>query len=483
MTDARAERAPRGIAGLDLHLELAGATRPARALESALRDAITGGRLAVGHRLPPSRALASDLGIARATVVDVYAQLVAEGWLETRVGAGTWVARGGPGSAGPGPSAAPAALARPAAGTLLGGLPDAGSFPRSEWLAATRRALQGATDAELGYAHAAGVPRLRHELAAYLQRTRGVAVAPAPAGAEAVLIGHGFGSLLGVLCRALAAAGAHRVAVEEFGHAQHRDVIRAAGLDTVTLTVDEQGAVVDELFEHPDVDAVLLTPAHQFPLGVPLAAERRRALVGWAGERGALIIEDDYDGEFRYDRRSIGALQGVAPDAVAYLGTASKALGPAVGLAWAVLPAPWRERALAERIGREQPRDVVNQLTLAEFLADHSYDRHVRRMRAEYRRRRALLAALLLARVPGARLAGVPAGLQATVRLPDRVDADAVVPAALRRGVSFGSLASYAADASVRHPSAVVIGYGATSRARAEAELAAAVAAIADVAG
>jgi GntR family transcriptional regulator / MocR family aminotransferase len=453
------------VVGLDVHLELGG-TRPARALESALREAIVSGRLPVGHRLPPTRGLATDLGIARATVSDVYAQLVAEGWLESRVGAGTWVARTARAQAGRVGPAAP-----PVGGPTLvaGGLPDASTFPRRDWLAAARRALEAATSADLGYTDPAGAPRLREELAGYLRRTRGVAAEPAR-----VLVGHGFGSMLSLLCRTLVAAGARRMAVEEYGHTEHRDIIRAAGLRIVPLPVDQQGAGVDV-----GADAVLLTPSHHFPLGVPLSAERRRALIAWARDGGRLVIEDDYDGEFRYDRRSIGALQGIGPDVVAYLGTASKATAPAVGLSWAVVPERWRAPVLRQRAVLDLPHDALNQLTLAEFFAAHSYDRHVRRMRAEYRRRREFLVSELAAKVPGARVGGLAAGLQATVYLPEGTDADLVVAEGLSRGVSFRTLADYAADPTRPHPSAVVIGYGAVTAARASRDLGAVVAAIA----
>ena len=221
-----------------------------------------------------------------------------------------------------------------------------------------------------------------------------------------------------------------------------------------------------------------MTPAHQFPTGVPLSPPRRRAVIAWAQETGALVIEDDYDGEFRYERRAVGALQAMAPDHVVYIGTASKALAPAVGLAWAVLPKARLDALIAQRAVLDEPRDTLNQLTLAEFIAAHSYDRHVRRMRAEYRRRREQLAARLAARVPPARLAGVPAGIQALVILPAGTDPDQVVAAGLRRGLAFQALREYAAGAGNGHPPAVVLGFGASPAARAVSDINLVVAAI-----
>jgi GntR family transcriptional regulator/MocR family aminotransferase len=472
--------------GLDLFLEL-GETRPARALESALRDAIVAGRLAVGHRLPPTRSLAADLGIARATVSDVYAQLTAEGWLEARVGAGTWVADSAvTGRPEPPADKAPGITrARPAAGRELtrmyGGVPDPSGFPRREWLAAARRAVDSATVAELGYCDPRGASRLRRELAAYLTRTRGVQADP-----ERTLVGHGFGSLLSLACRALAASGARRIAVEEYGHAEHRDIALAAGLELVPLPVDQDGADVDwaDVGGAPvnsrlnGADAVLLTASHQYPLGVPLSPSRRRLVVNWARASGGIVLEDDYDGEFRFDRRSVGSLQGMAPEHVVYLGTASKALAPAVGLAWAVVPERLlagllRQRALSDRVS-----DTLNQLTLAEFFASHGYDRQVRRMRGEYRQRRELLVAELAARVPRATVMGVAAGLQATIGLPPGTDPEQVVAHGLRRGLEFLSLTDYAADPAGSHPPAIVLGYGASPASRAGANIKLAVAAI-----
>jgi GntR family transcriptional regulator / MocR family aminotransferase len=357
---ARVSRIPH--ADLDLHLEV-GETRPARALERALRDAIVAGRVATGARLPASRGLAADLGIARTTVSEVYAQLAAEGWLESRVGAGTWVAETAP--AAPGQAEADAAEPDGRLRPYSGGYPDASLFPRAEWAAAARRAADGATLAELGYPDPRGSLRLRRELASYLRRTRG-----ADASAERIVIGQGFSGLLALTCRAMTAAGARRLAIEEYGHRAHREIAAAAGLELVPVPVDGEGADVTRL--GPGIDGVLLTPAHQFPTGVPLSPPRRRAVIAWAQATGGLVIEDDYDGEFRYERRAVGALQAMAPDHVAYIGTASKALTPAVGLAWAVLPKTRLAGVIAQRSVLSEPRDALNQLTLAEFVAAHS---------------------------------------------------------------------------------------------------------------
>jgi GntR family transcriptional regulator/MocR family aminotransferase len=297
-------------------------------LEHALRTAIIDGRLPPETRLPAARSLASDLGISRNTVADVYAQLAAEGWLTSRVGAGTWVAHGRTAA----PRLPGAREERRHWIDLRAGIPGTTAFGRREWVAAVRQATLKASAADLGYPDQAGTHQLRAALAAYVARTRGVVASP-----DRIVVGHGYAELLGLMCRALRARGARCVAVEQYGHDTHRGLIAAAGLAVVPVPVDPDGADVRRL-ENLDVSAVVLTPAHQFPVGVPLAPDRRRWLASWAERTGALVVEDDYDGEFRYDRRTIGALQSLAPDRVAYVGTASKATVPAVGLAWGVLP-------------------------------------------------------------------------------------------------------------------------------------------------
>ena len=388
------------------------------------------GRLSSGSRLPAARSLAADLGISRNTVAAAYAELAAEGWLESRVGAGTWVSDQAPGAV-----AVPSSRSAVSAPLieLRGGIPDATRFPRREWVAAARGAILNASAADLGYPDPAGVAGLRSALAEYLARTRGVAAL-----ASTVVVGHGFGDLLVLVCRALRDRGARGVAVEEYGHERHRRLIAAAGLQPVPIPVDDDGADVTVLDSAPGSarpSAVLLTPAHQFPVGVPLSAQRRRWLVDWAQRSGALILEDDYDGEFRYDRRSVGALQALAPDRVVYLGTSSKAGAPSMGLAWAVPPTWILPDVLEQReLSGGQP-SALHQLALARFLASHEYDRGVRRLRAHYRARRARLEQVVADELPGCQVTGLAAGLQCLLRLPRDADEKRVEQEAARRGL------------------------------------------------
>ena len=460
-------------AGLDLHLELTG-PRVRAALENALRQAVQDGRLTAGMRLPATRTLAADLGVARNTVADAYGQLVAEGWLTARQGSGTRVAervtaRGAAAPPGPVPPApAPPGPVRPAPVLpatvphtpsaprydLRPGVPDLSEFPRAAWLAAARRAVSAAPSAAFGYGSPRGRPELRAALAAYLARARGVRAAP-----EQIVICSGFTQALSLLSRVLAASGATAMAVEAFGHRHHRDVIAAQGLAATPVPVDGRGAVIDAVGQVAGAGAVLLTPSHQFPLGVPLAPQRRSQAVRWAARAGAVVIEDDYDGEFRYDRRAIGAMQALAPEHVVYAGTASKTLSPAVRLAWLVLPDRLLGDVVAAKSLTDRHGSSLDELTLAELIVSGGYDRHVRRSRLRYRRRRDRLIAALAEVSPGTRVTGLAAGLHAVLHLaPGRSEAD-VVAAAAARGLALNGMRGFR-SAGVAHPEALVLGYG-----------------------
>ncbi|WP_133854298.1 PLP-dependent aminotransferase family protein [Labedaea rhizosphaerae] len=449
--------------GLDLHLDLS-PTRPGRSLAAALREAVVDGRLAARTRLPAARTLAADLGLSRNTVAGVYADLMAEGWLESRVGAGTWVSDQG--GTQPRGGQRRVRTANRELIDLRGGLPDATGFPRREWVAAVRAALAGAAAADFGYPDPAGTARLREALAGYLSRTRGVVTTAAE-----VVVGQGFGELLVLLCRALQARGATRVAVEEYGHATHRRLIASTGLELVPIPVDEDGADVTVLDDLP-VAAVLLTPAHQFPVGVPLSAARRRRLVSWAERTDAVVLEDDYDGEFRYDRRVVGSVQALAPDRVVYLGTASKGLAPAVGLAWAVPPGHLLADVLDQReLSGGQPA-TLQQLAMAAFVDSHQYDRNVRRLRASYRARRTRLEQVVADHLPGCEVTGLAAGMQCLLRLPPGADEAAIERAAAKRGLAIEALSAHRAPGATGDTEpALVVGYGAPSHGQYERAL------------
>lgn len=435
--------------GVDLHLDVGG-RRVRAGLEAALRDAVRTGRLGPGTRLPSSRVLAEDLGVARNTVADAYGQLVAEGWLTAKPGSGTRVAdRATASDATVLPDAA-AEVSRPRH-DLRPGSPDLSAFPRPGWLAAARRALRSAPYEALGYSDPRGRPELRRALADYLSRARGVHV-----DAGRIVVCSGFAQGFALLCQVLRARGASTLAVEAYGQPSHRAVACAAGLALETLRVDGHGAVVDEL---GDAGAVLLTAAHQFPLGVALGPQRRTEVVEWARETAGVVVEDDYDGEFRYDRQPVGAVQGLAPEHVVYAGSASKSLAPGFRLGWLVLPDDLVDEVVAARTLADRQGSALDQLTLAQFIASGAYDRHVRRSRLAYRRRRDRLVAALERLAPHVRTTGIAAGLHALVELPaGRREADVVARAA-RHGLAVEGLGPYCATERHDRP-ALVVGYG-----------------------
>ncbi|MFJ4683458.1 PLP-dependent aminotransferase family protein [Streptomyces sp. NPDC088789] len=459
--------------GADLHLELTGPGGRRAALIRALRDAVRSGRLAPGTRLPPYRSLAADLGVARNTVADAYAELVAEGWLTARQGSGTRVAmrpaeppRPTPGSPRPTPGSprpatgsprpamdratphtaessrhaartprTPPPRARGSRHHLLQGTPDASSFPRAAWSTSYRRALQQAPNEAFGPGDPAGRPELRLALAEYLARARGVRAEP-----DRIVVCSGFAHALRLLFQGRVLRGP--LAVEEYGLGFHRALLAEAGVRTVPLPLDEHGARVDHLGRER---AALLTPAHQFPTGGPLHATRRAAVIEWARARGGVVLEDDYDGEFRYDRRPVGAVQGLDPEHVIYIGSVSKSLSPALRLGWMVLPERYVADVVTAKGEREAWASVLDQLALADFLRCGAYDRHVRRMRQRYRGRRDRLVAALAERAPHIEVTGVAAGLHAVLRLPPGTEASAVKAAAWQ-GVALDGLSVF------RHP-------------------------------
>ena len=439
--------------GVDLHLDHTG-PRVRASLEGQLREAVRSGRLAPGLRLPSSRSLAADLGVARNTVVNVYGQLVAEGWLVARQGSVTRVA-GRPPAAEAAP--APAGVTRRLRYDLRPGSPDVAAFPRSRWLAAARRALNTAPAEAFGDApDARGRPELHQALAGYLARARGVRVSP-----DRIVICSGFTQGLGLICRVLRGRGAVTLALEEYGLPDLRGIAAGHGLRTRTLPVDQAGAVLDGL---GDADAVLLTPAHQFPLGGVLAPGRRTRAIEWAAQTGGLLIEDDYDGEFRYDRQPVGAMQALGPEHVIYAGTASKSLAPGLRLGWLVLPAHLVEEVTAAKALTDRHSGSFDQLTLAEFLTSGAYDRQVRRSRLAYRRRRDHLVAAVRRHVPQARVTGVAAGLHALLELPPGLHEDEIIArAAARHDLALEGLRKYGPEphggASRPHRPALVIGY------------------------
>jgi GntR family transcriptional regulator / MocR family aminotransferase len=370
---------------LALHVDLSLGRRAG--VEAALRDAIRDGRLRVGDPLPSTRSLAADLGVSRATVVAAYEQLAAEGYATGEVGSATRVAEVG---AVAHSDDDPNPLAPELTHDFHPGRPDVSAFPRRDWQRAVRRIMNEAPDDVFGYPHPRGRPELRRALAGYLSRARSVVTDP-----SAISIVGGFVAALSFVGEHLARCGRRRIAVEDPMLFFHRDVLRQAGVECVPVPVDGDGLRVDLLDRLADsVDAVLVCPAHQYPIGATLPAERRTALVDWARRHDAWVVEDDYDGEFRYDRRPVGALQGLAPDRVIHVGTASKTLAPGLRLAWITAPASLR-RGLIATINVRAGVSALEQLAFADLIEHGVLDRQVRILRPRYRERRDRLRARL----------------------------------------------------------------------------------------
>ena len=365
---------------MDLTLDLDPSLGRRAAVEQALRAAIRDGRLVAGSTVPSTRALAADLGISRSTVVAAYEQLVAEGYLLARHGAATTVAAVPAAEPPPSGASAHGALGRPFATDFRPGEPDASLFPRTAWLRSVRQVLRNAPDRVLGYGDPLGRPELRAALATYLGRTRAV-----HASSDAISVFAGATSAFGFVGEMLVRREVSRVGVEDPSHFLAHQVLRLSGVTLVPVPVDRHGIDV-AMLARTGVQAVLVTPANQYPTGAVLAPERRAALLAWARGSGAWVIEDDYDGEFRYDRQPVGALQGLAPDRVLYLGTASKSLAPGLRLGWAVVPAELRS-ALATVKHLRAGVSSIDQLALADLIERGGYDRHIRSARSLYRRR------------------------------------------------------------------------------------------------
>jgi GntR family transcriptional regulator/MocR family aminotransferase len=416
------------------------------ALERTLREAIRGGALRAGVRLPSSRSMAASLGVSRGVVRDAYGQLEAQGFVVTRPRAAPVVA------AIPSPHAP--RRAAEAAGPLprydlTPTTPDVTLFPLNRWLSAATQAARRASLATLDYGGPRGERVLRAALADHLGRTRGVI-----ADSEQIIVVQGTAQAFDLLVRILVRRGAVRVAVEDPSHTTNHGRIRDFGVDLVGQRVDADGMIVQGL----DADAVFVTPAHQFPTGCVLSAERRRQLLDWSETTGGLIVEDDYDAEFRYDREPVRALQGLAPEHVVQLGTVSKTLVPALRLGWVVAPPQLVDDAERTKGLLDSFSPTLDQLTLAEFLRRGHYDRHVRRARAVYRRRRDRLLDALGTQLPDLPIGGVAAGVHLLLRLPPGVSDTAIAEAAQGEGIAVTPLSEFRLTPA--RTGGLVIGYG-----------------------
>ena len=432
-------------------------------IQDQLRAAIRDRRLAAGERLPSTRRLAELLGISRGTVVDAYEQLVAEGYLEAAIGSGTRVAAipdARPARQSPHILAASASHAPRVEVDFEYGIPDLASVPLTDWSWAVSEATRTLPTAELGDELPAGSRHLREVVTAYHRRVRsGCAVA------EDAVIVSGFRQGLTFVLATLARQGIQRIALEDPGPREHDVIARRAGLDAVPVPVDDHGIDVDRL-RRTGARAVLVTPAHQCPTGVALGPSRRRELSVWADEMDGVILEDDYDAEFRYDRQPVGSLQGLNQHRVIALGSVSKTLAPAIRLGWVLAPLRFVPGIVEEKRLSSRGAPELDQEALARLMETGRFDRHLRRMRDTYRARRDVLATEAeLAFGPG-QLRGLAAGCHALLCLPHGTSERAVVSTAATMGVRVNGLGSYRfAPANTEgesdlFPPALVLGFG-----------------------
>ncbi len=418
----------------DLAIEIDPAFGRQDGLERALRDAIGSGRLAAGSTMPSTRALASDLGLSRATVVAAYQQLQTEGYLRAQQGSGTVVAR----LTTPSTEARDVGPAFPSyPSDFRPGEPDASTFPRQRWHRSAGRVLAEATDDLLGYPDPRGLFPLRSALSEYLARARGVV-----ASADSVNINSGFGPGLGLLGDLFLSRGIGHVGIEDPTMPFTHGYLSSSGVKTVPIPVDDEGIDVAQVAAC-GVGAVVVTPAHQYPLGCAMSGDRREALIEWARSTGGWIVEDDYDGEFCYDRRPSGALQAAAPDRVIYAGTASKSLIPGLRLSWLVVPSELRSDFERIKYRRGAMTSAFEQLTLADFIGQGELDRHLRTARPMYRKRKQAMVDSLVHLLPDLRSFTDFAGLHLTVGLPAGVDVPALVRDAHNAGIGLMSLDSH----------------------------------------
>ncbi|MEU4468198.1 PLP-dependent aminotransferase family protein [Streptomyces sp. NPDC024017] len=405
-----------GAASTAWELLLPAASAPARtrgrSLQAALREAVRSGRLAPGTRLPSSRDLAADLGVSRGLVTEAYEQLTAEGYLRSGRGAGTWV---GAAVRAAQPRAHDLAPRSPGArADFVPGTPDLALFPRAAWAAAQRGVLAELPHQELGYPDPRGLPRLRTALAELLVRRRGVVADP-----ERIVVVSGVAQATTLLGFALHARGVRTVGVEDPGSPQHDALYASAGVTAVPLPLDDEGVALEPL-RASGVRAVVTTPAHQFPTGIAYSARRRAELLDWARSVDGIVLEDDYDGDFRYDRAPVGALQGLDPDRVAYTGSVSKSLAPGLRLGWLLVPESWAEEIVERKRTMDLGHPALDQALFARFLERGDYDRQLRRCQRAYRDRRDALVAALDAHFPGSEVSGIAAGLHVIATLPQR---------------------------------------------------------------
>ena len=445
-----------------------GARRTRRGLYEQLRTAIRSGRLAPGLRMPASRGLAQRLGVSRNTITAVYELLVSEGCLVTRPGSGAFVAEGPVRAAPRRPAHGMADRVRSiplgwrltafdptARYRFLLGLPDLAAFPWDLWRKIANRTLRAYGRGPIRPSGPQGAAKLREAIAGHLSFARGIACTP-----DDVVVASGAQQAFDILAKVLVHRPGVVVVLEDPGYPPIRAAFTAAGARIVEAPVDEEGILVDAL--PADAEVVCVTPSHQFPMGVAMSPPRRQALLAFARRTGAVVIEDDYDGDFRFDGRPLEALQTLdVSDQVLYVGTFSKSLFPDLRLGYVVAPDWAREALLLAKMATGGPSQTA-QFTLAAFVAEGHLVRHVRRMRRIYAERRAALLEAFQA-APAGSVEPWPsaAGLHLALKLDPALDDVGVLRAATKLGVGAYALSEFSVGEGRRN--GLVLGYGAVA--------------------
>ncbi|MET1116364.1 MAG: PLP-dependent aminotransferase family protein [Comamonas sp.] len=441
-----------------------------RQLYDRVRASIASGDLAPGDRVPSARALAKELAVARGTVELAYELLASEGYLLSRGQAGTVIHPALPRAQTPQPqaqaqpAAVPQADAMPAEGTLWRpaqllpfqmGVPAMDAFPRKIWARLGARYLRGMQAADLDYPPPHGLPALRSAIASYLQVARGI-----DCGAHQVFVTTGYRASLQLAMLALLQPG-DRAWVEDPGYPPTRQLLRESGLLPVPVPVDADGLMVERgIALAPDARVVTVTPAHQSPLSMSLSLPRRHALLEWAAVRGAWVVEDDYDGEYRYASRPLPALASLDRQGrVLYAGTFSKVLFPGIRLAYLVVPQA--QVAAFERVARiffAAATPAITQAIVADFMAEGHFSRHIQRMRKLYGERRAATLAALERGLEGRlRAEPQPGGMHLVLRLPGARTDQPLAEKLLAHGIAVQPMSRWWASA--RTDSALLLSF------------------------
>jgi GntR family transcriptional regulator/MocR family aminotransferase len=425
-----------------------------------IRDLILAGTLRCGTKLPSTRALALELAVSRNVVLEAYEQLLAEGYLETRAGSGSYVAAGAAFDAAPETNVDGLRLVgfKPFRVDLVdfrSGLPDLSRFPVRTWRRLSREVWEGITPRDLAYSQPEGRPELREAIARYISAHRGVRCHP-----DQVLVTAGTTQAVGIVSRLLLQGGNKTCVLEDPVTIDIQHIISGFGGRVIPVPVDEQGLQTDALPTGRIPGFIYVTPSHQFPLGVTMPIQRRVGLLEYAQRSGAYIVEDDYDSEFRYESPPVSSIQGLDPQRVVYIGTFSKTLCPAMRIGYIVFPPDLVNRGRQVKWFIDLHNASVDQLILARFISEGYFLRHVSNMKKVHRQKRKVLVEAITACFSDTvTLLGASAGLHLCVRFPGIEFTPTLLEELERRGLVVYPVEEHAIRKG-RYRDTVILGFG-----------------------